>query len=332
MVAKQDFDLHLTINEATQDFLLDLEIGNRAPGTISNYRDTVRELGQYAESHGWPPVAGISKVHLRQYMVDLKKRPRWHGLRDQGGRPLSDAYYETLYRRIKRFFNWCLVEGYAEHNPMSDIPRPKVEQRVIPIVSDQDFRRLLELTDPTACKTPYRKFLAVRNQAVLWLLKDSPGRKAELAELEVDDVDLRERRVLVRGKGRKERYMYLGAVTTRAMGRYRALRDHVAPADGAWWVDGQGQPMTKDWLYLFIKRLGARAGLKDLHPHRFRHTFSIAMIEADVPQPTLEVMGGWERLPKTYLATLGDKAAKAAHRRVSPADRLAGRKPADPGR
>ena len=49
------------------------------------------------------------------------------------------------------------------------------------------------------------------------------------------------------------------------------------------------------------------------------------MIEADVPLPTLEVMGGWKRLPQTYHATLGDRAAKAAHRRVSPADRLARR-------
>ena len=117
--------------------------------------------------------------------------------------------------------------------------------------------------------------------------------------------------------------MYIGAVTTKAMGRYKMLRDALVPD---WWVDTQGNAMANNWLYLMLQRLSARAGFPGLHPHQFRHTFSINMIEADVPLPTLEVMGGWSRIPQTYLATQVDRAAKAAHRRVSPADRLAGRK------
>jgi integrase len=80
--------------------------------------------------------------------------------------------------------------------------------------------------------------------------------------------------------------------------------------------------MLDNWLYLMLKRLSERAGIPGLHSHQFRHTFSINMIEAEVPLPTLEVMGGWSKIPQTYLATLGDRAARAAHRRVSPADRL----------
>jgi hypothetical protein len=76
--------------------------------------------------------------------------------------------------------------------------------------------------------------------------------------------------------------------------------------------------MNQDWL----KRLGRRGGLPGLHPHMFQYTFSINMIGAEVPLPTLlGGDGGWTRVPQTYLATLGDRAA---HRRVSPADRLAG--------
>ena len=91
---------------------------------------------------------------------------------------------------------------------MADVAHPKVPIRIIPTVSDEHFRRLLELSDPAQIKTSGRRFEAVRNQAMLWL--DTPGRKAEIALLTVDDVDLRERRVLVTRKGRKERYMYMG--------------------------------------------------------------------------------------------------------------------------
>ncbi len=57
-----------------------------------------------------------------------------------------------------------------------------------------------------------------------------------------------------------------------------------------------------------------------------RHTFAVSVIEADVALPALQGMGGWKHLPWTYLATLGDRAAKAAHQRVSPADGLAGKR------
>ena len=84
--------------------------------------------------------------------------------------------------------------------------------------------------------------------------------------------------------------------------------------------------MSSSWVYQALRRIAKKAGVSGLHPHQFRHTFSIAMIEADVPLPTLEVMGRWAKIPETYLATLGDRVARAAHKRVSPADRFAGRR------
>jgi site-specific recombinase XerD len=318
---KQVVDHCLSFREAVLNFLLDQEISNRSRGTIEAQRIVLGFLTEFAEEEGWPSVGGVEKSHLRQYLAALKGRPKRSG----GGGPISDSYYETQYRRIKRFFNWCVAEGYVNVNPVSDIPHPKVGRRVIQTVSDDDFRKLLRLTDPALYRSPARNFPAVRDQALLWLMADTPGRRHELARLTLESVDLKGRRVLVEGKGRRERYMYFGAVTTKALTRYKARRDALESRTGDWWVDCHGSPMNQDWLYRMLKRLGKRAGIPGLHPHMFRHTFSVNMIEADVPLPTLEVMGGWERIPKTYLATLGDRAARAAHRRVSPADRLANR-------
>ena len=131
---------------------------------------------------------------------------------------------------------------------------------------------------------------------------------------------------MVEGKGRRERYMYLGAVTVRALMRYQMLRDGLVPETDDWWLSSAGEPMDDAWINSAFRRIGKRAGVPGLHPHQFRHTFSVAMIEAGVPQPILEVMGGWSRIPPTYLATLGDRAAMAAHKRASPADRLVRRK------
>ena len=326
MSAKKVSDPHLYISEAVQHFLLDLEISNRAPGTIRNYDQALGELSAFAVQNRWPQLQDLTKVHLIQFLVHLKNRLRWNGRKRSDERPISDSHYETLFRRIKRFFNWSAAEGYIELNPLSTVPKPRVTERVIPTVKDDDFRKLLVLCDPKLYQHRADIFRAVRNRAALWLLKDSPGRRQELTDLSVDDVDLRERRVLVLGKGRRQRYMHLGAVTTKALNEYKLLRDALDPWSDYWWLDTTGEPVGPEWLKNMLRRLCERAGISAINPHRFRHTFAVSVIEADVPLPTLQIMGGWKHLPRTYLATLGDKAAREAHRKASPADRLAGRR------
>ncbi len=327
MKHKQVLDNNLSLSDAVENFILDQEIGNRAGGTLAGFRYLLQNLCAFAEERGWPPLEELGRAEMREYLADWKSRPRrWAGKEKGPGQRISESYFESIYRRLKRFFKWCVVEGYISVNPLGDIPRPKVGKRVVSTVSEDQFCLLLKLTDPGLFDTPARKFRALRDQAVLWMFMDTPGRRHEIARLTVDRVDLKERRVLVEGKGRKERFMYLGAVTTRAMMKYKTARDGLGPWTDDWWVDWLGNGMRDNWLYLMLKRVGERAGIQGLHPHQFRHTFSINMIESNVPLPTLEVMGGWERIPQTYLATLGDRAARAAHRRASPADRLAGRR------
>ena len=101
-------------------------------------------MAEFAEEQDWPSVERLNKSHLRQYLAALKGRPKRFGREGS----ISDSYYETQYRRIKRFFNWCVAEGYVNENPVGDIPHPKVGRRVIRTVSDDDFRKLLRLTDP----------------------------------------------------------------------------------------------------------------------------------------------------------------------------------------
>lgn len=316
----------ISVRGAVSNFLLDLEISNRATGTIEGSRIVLGFLADFSEEREWPVLRDVTREQIREYLAAVRFRPRWFGKRGKKGVPISDSYYETQFRRIKRWFNWCVKEGYCDDNPLLEIPHPRVPTRVVATVSDDDFRKMLMVSDPALFDSPARKFWAYREQALLWVLIDTPGRREEIARLTVDSVDLTERRILVEGKGRKERYMYLGAVSTQAMAKYKAERDMLSPVTDDWWVDYQGTGLDMTWIYRVLHSICERAGIPPVHPHQFRHTFSIKMIENDVPLPTLEVMGGWERIPKTYLATLGDRAARAAHRRVSPADSIARRR------
>src|SRR5918999_5184907 len=250
----------LSTKQAVDGFLLDLGASRRSPSTIEAYRTVLKFLVDYAEKEDWPPVDQIAPRHLRAYFAGIQTRPRWFGQRDASRKPISSSYYETIYRRTKRFFNWLVAEEEIASNPMARIQHPKIEEKVIPIVSETDFAKLLKLTDPQLRRTKREKFRAIRDRAALWLLCDTSGRKDEIAGISVEDVDLQQRRVLVMGKGRKERYLWVGNTTAKALWRYLREREGVYPITDDLWVDAEGRPMTSAWLYFMLKRLGRSAG------------------------------------------------------------------------
>ncbi len=163
----------------------------------------------------------------------------------------------------------------------------------------------------------------VRDRAILYLLVDTPGRRSELISLTVETVDLDMGAILVFGKGRRERWMPLGAVPVAALWEYLQARHDVAKETNALWVDSAGRTMRKDWLRRMLRRLGDRAGVPNLHPHRFRHSYAVNALRAKMPERILMLNGGWKKIPETYFRTLGADDVAQFHREMSPADRLA---------
>jgi site-specific recombinase XerD len=112
---------------------------------------------------------------------------------------------------------------------MARIQHPRIEEKVIPVVTDADFGKLLRLTAPDLYRTTREKFRAYRDQAVLWLLSDTSGRREGITGVTVDDLDLQEHRVLVMEKGRKERYLFIGNTTSKALWRHLREREKTYP-------------------------------------------------------------------------------------------------------
>ena len=89
------------------------------------------------------------------------------------------------------------------------------------------------------------------------------------------------------------------------------------------WLGEDGRPLATAAIYILLKRLGERAGIPNLHTHRFRHTFAIGYLRSGGAERYLPIIGGWRRIPETYFRTLGIEDIARVHRELSPADRLA---------
>ena len=124
------------------------------------------------------------------------------------------------------------------------------------------------------------------------------------------------------GKGRKERKMPIGGNAKSVILEYLQERETLAPRTSLLWVSEQGDALLPNGISQILKRLGKRAGIVGLRPHRFRHSYAINALRAGMPEQILKIVGGWKKIPETYFRTLVEEDAVEFHRQVSPGDRL----------
>ena len=326
MVVKQVFDLSL--RESGKRFISSLKASNRySEGYLTSLETTVAMAALYAEEQGWPVVREIITDHIEDYLAYLQGRTRWFGTRQNlVPQKLSKGHINAQYRRLNRFFTWLVERGYVEVNPLHLIKPPSLDEKTVPVVSEDQMRDLLILTNPALAKTPAHRFRLVRNQAVLYMLFDTPGRLAEISKIRLEDMDLETGVVLVMGKGRRERWMPIGDAAKSALLDYLLEREKLLPNTDALWVSEQGKAILPNGIFQILKRLGKRAGIPNLHTHRFRHSYAVNALRSGMPERVLQLVGGWRKIPDTYFRTLGAEDALEFHRQVSPGDRL-GRAP-----
>ena len=322
MVVKQVFDLSL--RAYGKRFLSSLKASNRySPGYLASLETTVAMVALYAEEQEWPDVQEITTEHLEEYLSYLQDRERWFGERTYAKpQKLSKGHINAQYRRLNRFFNWLVERGPNDENPMLSISAPKLEEKTVPVITEDQMRDLLTLADPSLARTPAHRFRLSRDRAILYAFWDTPGRLAEIAKLQLTDVDLANGTLLVMGKGRKERKMPIGDTARSVMWDYLQEREVLMPRTKALWVSEQGEALLPGGICQILKRLAKRADIEDMHPHRFRHSYAINALRAGMPEQILKIVGGWKKIPETYFRTLGEEDAVEFHRQVSPGDRL----------
>jgi site-specific recombinase XerC len=225
---------------------------------------------------------------------------------------------------VRHFCRWLQGEGEADHDATAGIRTPAPGDPETAVLSDEALRRLLATCGGA-------DFTSRRDMAIIMLFLDGGLRLSELAGLQVADVDLRDRIVYVVGKasrrsGPRHRAVPLGVKAARALDRYlRERRRHPYADTPRLWLGSRGRPaLAADGVDAMLKRRGAEAGITDLHPHAFGHTWAHGFRAAGGNEGDLMLLGGWRSramLDRYGKAAAADWAADA-YRRLSLGDRI----------
>ncbi|EFV74098.1 tyrosine-type recombinase/integrase [Bacillus sp. 2_A_57_CT2] len=189
-------------------------------------------------------------------------------------------------RFIKSLFKWAQEEKYVSINPVSSIKEPKPESRIPKFLTEEEIELLRE-----ACKTTFEK-------ALFEFMYSTGYRIGEVVNLDKHSINMAEQSVIVFGKGKKEREVYINTRCSIWLKRYREER---ADDQQALFVTIRApHRMSIAQMRYVIKQISKRAGInKCIYPHQLRHSYATTLINNGAPLEVIQNLMGHEKSETT---------------------------------
>lgn len=282
--------------------------------TVRAYRREIASFADYLIQQRGPGMrmANVEHTDIRAYLGMLYARG------------LGKASVARALAALRSWFRWLVKTGHAEKNPAALVSTPRLPKHLPRVPSIEQMNGLVEIAgDSAAAAWPER------DRVIFELLYGCGIRNAELVGINLSDLHWTKEAILVRGKGRKERYVPFGDAAAEAIREYLPSREaerskargakarvtgartSKAARSGA---GASGEPLllnlrTRERLTTrsvgrIVKRIALSNGLSpEIHPHTLRHAFGTHMLEEGCDLRAIQELLGHQRLSTTQRYT-----------------------------
>ncbi len=272
-----------------------------AERTTSAYETDVRLFAEWVARSQIAEPGGVTRTLVRRYVASLSTR---------------EYARRSIARKaaaLRRYFAWAIAEGMVATDPTIGLHVDAGAGRLPRVLDRRELDQLLDGPVPDDEPVWRRR----RDDAVLEMLYGSGVRVSELCELQLDQVRLDERVLIVWGKGSKERRVPLSEPSAAALSAWLAIRHEVVPAEAGPMLlaNERGKPLTpRD-----VRRILDRRSPTPTHPHALRHTFATHLLDGGADLRAVQELLGHSDVATTQRYThVSKERLRAAYRKSHP--------------
>jgi site-specific recombinase XerD len=277
---------------------------NYSPQTLRSYRQALAAFRFFRPDLSW---TAASADDFRAYLFDLMKRGR------------SRATIRLHFAALRSLYNHLTEKGVIPSNVLKLVSLPKPDKALPQFLTVPQVTALMEKPASKVKSKQATEWMAARDTAILELFYSSGLRLAELAALDVRDLDPIGETVRVMGKGSRERIVPVGGLALEALSRYR----HQANVQsGPLFLNKSRKRLGHRSIWLLLKNYVREAGLPaTLSPHKLRHSFATHLLDNGADLRSVQSLLGHASLTTTQIYTHVTterlkKAYDAAHPRA----------------
>ena len=280
--------------------------------TIDAYRRDIQHLINTLESHGHHTWAEAQADTIRAAMIAARKTG------------LAPKSIQRLLSSWRSFFTYLLHQRLVKINPVAGIQAPKSPHKLPSSVDPDQISQILNA--PTAADDP----MATRDKAMVELTYSCGLRLAELASLNVFDIDITDASLIVTGKGNKTRQLPIGRYAIAAIAAWLQQRTLLKCFDAnALFINNRGQRLGVRGIQLRMAKMAATHG-QHIHPHMLRHSFASHLLQSSGDLRAVQELLGHSNISTTqvythldyqHLAKVYDEAHPRAQTKTPPKEK-----------
>ena len=276
------------LTESAERFITYLrDVRRLSPHTISNYKRDLLSLQRYCKANTKETIETLIESDIRAWASQLHRRG------------LAGGSIQRSLSATRSYYNFLGRENGILRNPATSVQAPRKPRKLPKTLDADQVDKYLAFDSDTA--------VACRDSAMAELFYSSGLRLAELAAINIHDIDPQSKLLTVTGKGRKTRTVPIGATALHTIARWLKVRepDSAGTTDpGALFTSNRGRRISVRNIQARLKLQGRKSGMhQDIHPHMLRHSFASHMLESSGDLRAVQELLGHANISTTQIYT-----------------------------